>query len=526
MKRSFFKLLALPILLFTSGFLIACSDMADDEGNDSIANSKKAPLLVHDAQVLFSKKTIHPADVHSGDHVSFAVQRATRSSVKAEQFSVDWEDYCMVKHDGQDAVLFPLTRKTQTAYVVLTEKGRTKQGINKVISKLIVRRDTVNNELVAVVGTYICSKSYASRRKNLIDTLGCNFHGTDFSGYFIASRLDGTMLAGTHYVKGEEHFSFKANPLLPENRDSSDVDDELHLFLDLKPATVETRATTVDDVDVEDVSSLLCSFCGKTLDQCQCVEILVCGKCGKRKTECKCANNPADRVGFCKTCNSNIVNGHCNCCSFCKQYPCKCNSNSGGSSNNSGNQGGSSGGTQGNGGSTRPGGSGNIGGGNNSTTQKPSYTTTPARLKSAATSSVNTMKSNYGTVMAVCNFGVQLAFKNIFGSASIPPGMVGRANDMVQAWADNPRYWQSISMSEAQNYANNGYFVVAGYKNPSGHGHVVVVVPGQERYSNNWKQKVPNTMDTGKNKRYDCTKLSNGFGPDKKEEIKFYYYKK
>lgn len=40
------------------------------------------------------------------------------------------------------------------------------------------------------------------------------------------------MLAGTRYVKGEEHFSFEANALLPEERDTLDLDDELHLFLD------------------------------------------------------------------------------------------------------------------------------------------------------------------------------------------------------------------------------------------------------------------------------------------------------
>lgn len=519
MKRSFFQLLIISTLLCTSGILIACSDMVDDGDNNSLAKLEKAPPLVREAQVQFSKKAVLPADTHSGDHVSFTKSRTTRSSVLSEQFYVDWENYIMTKQYGQDVVMFPLSRKTQTAYVVLTEKGRTKKEINKVTCKLIVRRDTLTQELVPVVGTYISSKSYASRRKQCIDSLGYDFQGTDYSGYFIASRLDGTMLSGTHYVKGNEHFAFEANPLPPEERDSSSISDELHLFLDLKPATIETRATTVDDVDIEDASTLVCSFCNRTLDYCDCVSITVCKKCGKRIANCVCSGKPADQVGFCYTCNSQIVNGHCNCCKICRRYPCRCNQDGSGSgSDNSGNQGGNSGGMQGGSSQTKPGGSGSTGGGNHGTTQKPSYITTPAKLQSATISSVNTMKSKYGNVMAVCNFGVQQAFKNIFGSSSLPPGMTGRANDMVKAWAENPEYWKPISLEEAQTYANNGYFVVAGYENPNPNksGHVVVIVPGTATSSPEWKCDVPQAMDTGANKRSSSVSINWSFGVNKK----------
>lgn len=81
-------------------------------------------------------------------------------------------------------------------------------------------------------------------------------------------------------------------------------------------------------------------------------------------------------------------------------------------------------------------------------------------------------------------------------------------------------------MAEAQTYANNGYFVVAGYINPipNKSGHVVVIVPGSMQMSSTWKCAVPCTMDTGRNKRDNSTTLSQSFGPDKKGKINFYIY--
>lgn len=519
MKETFFKLLSASLFLFAMGCLSACSDMTDDEGNSALARLEHAPPLVREAQVLLSKSSVRPVDTHSGDHVPPAVTRETRSATAREQFSVDWENYRIVRQYGEDVALFPLERTSQTAYVELTENGRTRKGINKVTSKLIVRRDSITHCVVAVVGTYLCRKDYAKRQKHLLDTLGYDFRGTDFSGYFIASRPDGTMLAGTRYVKGEEHFSFEANALLPEERDTLDLDDELHLFLDLKPATVETRATTVDDV--EDVSNFRCSFCNQLYMNCPCVSITVCRYCRKRKSECTCTNNPTDN--FCTVCNSEVLNGRCNCCVVCKNYPCRCDSGNNGSEDtgNSGNQGGTSGGVSSSGGGSTFGGGSNWGG-----NQQPSHMTTVEKLKSAAISSVYAMMVKYGTTMAVCNFGVQYAFKEIFGSSSLPPGMSGRANDMVRAWADNRSYWHPISLEETQEYANNGYFVVAGYENPNPNksGHVVVIMPGTTVPSNSWKCNVPHTMDTGSGRRGSNIPLSSGFGKNIKDSVKFYYY--
>ena len=185
---------------------------------------------------------------------------------------------------------------------------------------------------------------------------------------------------------------------------------------------------------------------------------------------------------------------------------------------NDGNQGGNVGG-----GGSNTGGGGSVvvrppsGGGSGGSSQTNKRTTT--QIKNAAAKAVRSIPG----MDAKCNKGVQAAFRNLYGS--LPSGMNCLANDMVTYWENNPSLWQEITLSEAQSYANNGYFVVAGYRNHGGHGHVVVIVPGKETYSTNWGGKVPCTMDTGYNMRSSSQRFSRSFGANKKGKVKFYYYK-
>ena len=234
MKRTFFSLLSIPLLLLSLGAFTACADWTDDDGSSALAKTNDdAPLLIKQAQCLIGDGAVSTVDIHSGDHVPAANHRKTRAARTCETFEVDWSDYRMIRQFGQEVAIIPLTRKSQTAYIELTEKGRTKKSVNKVSSRLIVRYDSLNHRPVAVVGTYVYDKNYASRHKNVTDTIGFDFRNTDYTGYFVSSRLDGTMLAGTRYVKGHEQFRFGANPIPPEERDSTDVDEDLHLYLDL-----------------------------------------------------------------------------------------------------------------------------------------------------------------------------------------------------------------------------------------------------------------------------------------------------
>lgn len=161
--------------------------------------------------------------------------------------------------------------------------------------------------------------------------------------------------------------------------------------------------------------------------------------------------------------------------------------------------------------------SGNQGEDNDSKVSKDS-------LEMAAKKVLEKIIRKYGSSQAVCNIGVNAMFEYLFGSNALN-GM--RANEIVRYWMSHPSQWQRISMSEAQALANKGYFVVAGWINPTGRsGHVVVVVPGTAVYRSNWGGYIPNVMDTGEEKRTVKQLLSNSFNSAKRNDIVFFKYKK
>lgn len=518
MKQTRFRHKLLLSFLACALSFTACSDYADDEAGTTLANVEHAPPLIRDAYLRISGNSVRPVDIHRSDSTTISCTRDSRST-KIEDFTIEWCDYRIIRCDGEEFAVIPLTHKQCTAYTELTVHGRTKKSVNKMHSQLIIRRDTLTQRVIPVVGTYIYDKAYAASHKNQLDSLFFSFEGTNFTGYFVSSRLDGIMLCGQRIVNGQAHFYFKPNPTPVNERDSLDYDDDLHIFLNLEyNPTRSMRTVRSATVDPEDYSSLLCSSCGRTPDYCQCAYVVYCCNCKKNILECICDPN----LQYCSKCNHKIDKGKCNCCTICKSYPCTCDVGSGSSQGNSGqtgsnSTGGSTGGNSGSSGSS----------GNSGSSSKPSHMTTPAKLTAVAKTTTSTMTAKYGTSKPVCNLGVQHAFTSIFGSANLPPGMSGRANDMARAWANNPNYWQPISIAEAQTYANNGYFVVAGYINPNSgqSGHVVVIVPGKEEKSSSWGCNVPQTMDTGSNKRSTDKHLNNSFSSDKKNDVYFYYYK-
>lgn len=175
----------------------------------------------------------------------------------------------------------------------------------------------------------------------------------------------------------------------------------------------------------------------------------------------------------------------------------------------------------GGGGDINPGGGGTTSGGSGGTGGQVSSKVKAETITKAAKNAVANVIKKYGAKVASCNRGVQSAFNEIYDTKELDNK---RANDIVDYWEIHPEKWESIKMSEAQKLANEGWFVVAGWKAaPGKSGHVVVIVPGTEQVG--WGGKVPVAMDTGANMRSESQKLSLSFGKDKKDNIKFFKYK-
>lgn len=151
--------------------------------------------------------------------------------------------------------------------------------------------------------------------------------------------------------------------------------------------------------------------------------------------------------------------------------------------------------------------------------------TTPERLSSAAKKSVEIITAKYGAVTAYCNQGVREAFYAVFNKEL--PNL--KANDLIN-YMNHSLEWGklNVSMSEIQNLANQGHFIVASWVNPSGgSGHVALVVPGEMEWGT-WcgeRMALPIVMDTGAGCREESQKLSVSFGKNKHADVEFYIYK-
>ncbi len=167
------------------------------------------------------------------------------------------------------------------------------------------------------------------------------------------------------------------------------------------------------------------------------------------------------------------------------------------------------------------GGSGDTGGENQN--NKSNFKMTPEGLTEAANETVQYIISTdeKGETTARCNEGVRYMFQQCCNSNSLD-GML--ANQMVDYMESSPD-WQKVPIGEVQGLANEGYFVIGGWKNPTGgHGHVVVAVPGEAVYSGNWGCYVPMVMDTGGGKRYSSISAKYCFGKEKIPNTHFYLY--
>lgn len=72
------------------------------------------------------------------------------------------------------------------------------------------------------------------------------------------------------------------------------------------------------------------------------------------------------------------------------------------------------------------------------------------------------------------------------------------ANEMFDL-VNNPKQgWISVDETVAQAHANEGILVLAAHKNPTGHGHLAIIVPGLLEKSLNFGKLVPVCANVGR----------------------------
>ena len=136
-----------------------------------------------------------------------------------------------------------------------------------------------------------------------------------------------------------------------------------------------------------------------------------------------------------------------------------------------------------------------------------------------------------GPFGAACNKSVYYVFEKLTGNKSLKGKLANQIYEHVSISLE----WKLISGPKGlQKLANDGYIILGckpeyGLTKEGRHraGHVVLIVPGEEQISDptKWNCMVPMVMDTGKGRRETKIMLSQSWGKDKKDEVKYYLYK-
>ncbi|WP_234119140.1 hypothetical protein [Bacteroides thetaiotaomicron] len=479
-----------------------------DDNKDSIISEKDVPPRLVEIKDFLRNKTLYTIDLDK----TFSCQKQIFTYVCAKnslgKLEPDWSTLQTYQDEENDVQTLMLKSKSTVSGLTYTRsKGKEKAQINVATFKLVIWK--IEGALVGRIMTYLPDNRFYKDSLNCISKLGYELENTNYSGIRLVSTLDGMFLYGDKYEKGQHLFHFLPTETYRKSISKKDSTKssitrsnltEDHIFLKFisERCKLETRSVYT----TQESGDFYCSFCGRPANQCTCITVtppkVYCPRCGMETKYCLCCNRCHNYP--CKCCKS-CFHYPCICCNICHHYPCTCYSTGGGGSSGSGNPGSGS-------------------------TPQGSHKKTAAIIKSVTESAVRKVLNDHNNdkITAHCNEGVRNAFEKLFKS-NILDNM--NANTMTKYWINNPKQWEPIQMSKAQNLANEGYFVVAGYINPTGSGHVVVIVPGTETLGN-WngtRTYLPNTMDTGSRMRSTSQPINRSFGKSKHNKVIFFKYK-
>ena len=316
MKKSHYTVLFLSFVLLLCG----CSgDMLD--GSSAELNPHK-PALVGQAQAFMAsvgEERISLPDLafglesqaeedKRGRNYRQALQRSLRENIR-----VNWNQYQLLHPAGQEVVLFPLKHTSIAVVTSLSVDGIPRKSSSHLRSKLLVKKCKDGN-FAAFVVSYLPDRKYLKSQPHGVDSLGIEFWGTGYSGYYMLSTLEGRLVYGARFEKGERLFRFFRTCDLAPRPSGQDTTHRhplprYHLALNFVSGTKALRALA-PDTDKENDGSYYCSICHKPWEQCTCITV-------------------TPDTGFCEECHSYIRNGYCNCCPVCKKYVCICSSGGG-----------------------------------------------------------------------------------------------------------------------------------------------------------------------------------------------------
>ncbi len=235
---------------------------------------------------------------------------ATRSSssnhslrYEEEDFIFDWGEADVITSKLAEAVIVPVKYNKGIALRSVTLEGnKRRKETTPLYSILYMRKMLKTEQTHAYILSFAPDREYVNACEESGEELQLfpNPQGSNFSGILFFSTIYGEITHGIRYENGRKCYYIM--PRSERNRNfieqyrsehccshqCDSVHTHIKMSLEFVTSISATRSTYSNNS--EDYDNLTCSFCGKNVNDCTCVEIVECGVC--RRQPCICDENP------------------------------------------------------------------------------------------------------------------------------------------------------------------------------------------------------------------------------------------
>lgn len=511
MSKKKYPLFAIVLL---GSFLVGCVDDFDR----NFEFDEYTPSVLIEAKQFIESGNVTVSLLDMGRAYMSESEKSIKANAKAD-FSIQWSDYRIITEGKEDVVYVPIkvNKKKQQAFSLLTDDGRIKGYSHQIYYAMLLFPGVNGSGFDAVMATYLYGHNM---KESDVKRMGRNFESAGYTGYYITSCLDGTMLAGRYVEDGETKIGFRQNPLSPKERKKQTAEsdtakkhnhDHHHLFLNINPQKY-VKQTRSGGHDMEWIMTH-CPLCEELWDDCQCnIVYPKCSYCGTDVISNRCSY-------ACTRCDVCMYGNPSHTHNTPPSYP-PLNPGTGG------------------------------GGGPSGPTPDPDPDPDPdpepdpepvVNHTFEETVYITASQNAYSIIDAAhpnepaCSDGVREMSKQLFDGLVLDE-LIGNANTIYNNLEASNR-WQKIDFTQANYYANQGYFVVAAWNSGSAEmGHVDTILPGHT--GEGWNSIY--VMDTGwapwtntygqsGNSRSQDQTITNSFGKKKRTgesgSFGIYYYK-
>lgn len=231
-----FSLFTIPSQLFSLLFgallfvVASCSGGMDFSDANAFDSRTDLPAIVKDARkALMQQDSL--CKLRMWGRFAPTAKRGKQKKSTISLSDVNWKKYHLFMDRDEECAAIPIEEGNHTVFSVLNVKGDVKKTRNKVMTKLLVRREA-SGRLTLLLGTYVYDMNYAREYAHEIPKLGYLFDDTHFTGYFMTSWLqNGKLILGRCMQDGRERFSFRANPNPAAKRGDNEGNQKTHLYI-------------------------------------------------------------------------------------------------------------------------------------------------------------------------------------------------------------------------------------------------------------------------------------------------------